>query len=60
MPKFDPAKIKKVSFSLPFGIGSVEWEADPTERRAAWSLYIELVTRTNPNCKLLNKKLKMN
>lgn len=45
MPRFDPAKIKKVSFSLPFGIGSVEWEADPTERKAAWSLYIELVTR---------------
>ncbi|MDZ8068543.1 MAG: hypothetical protein RMY64_23415 [Nostoc sp. DedQUE08] len=45
MPKSDRAKIKKVSFSLPFGIGSVEWEADPTERRAAWSLYVELVTR---------------
>jgi hypothetical protein len=45
MAKFDPARVKKVSFSLPFGIGSVEWEADPTERRAAWSLYVELVTR---------------
>lgn len=45
MAKFDPAKVKKVSFSLPFGIGSVEWEADPTERRAAWSLYVELITR---------------
>lgn len=45
MPKFDPAKIKKVSFSLPFGIGFVEWEVDPTERKAAWSLYVELVTR---------------
>ena len=45
MVKSDPAKVKKVSFSLPFGIGSVEWEADPTERRAAWSLYVELVTR---------------
>jgi len=31
--------------SLPFGIGSAEWQADPTERNAAWSLYIELVTR---------------
>ena len=29
MPKFDPAKLKKVSVSLPFGIGSAEWEADP-------------------------------
>lgn len=45
MPKIDPAKLKKVSVSLPFGIGSAEWEADPTERRAAWSLYVELVTR---------------
>ncbi len=45
MPKFDGAKLKKVSVSLPFGIGSAEWQADPTERRAAWSLYVELVTR---------------
>ena len=41
----DPAKLKKVAFNLPLGIGGAEWEADPTERRAAWSLYIELVTR---------------
>ncbi len=45
MPKDDPAKLKRVSLSLPFGIGGVEWEADPTERRAAWSLYVELITR---------------
>jgi hypothetical protein len=45
MAKHDPAILKKVSVSLPFGIGSAEWEADPTERNAAWSLYIELVTR---------------
>jgi hypothetical protein len=45
MPKFDPAVLKKVSVSLPFGIGSAEWEADSTERKAAWSLYVELVTR---------------
>jgi hypothetical protein len=45
MPKRDPAKLTKVSASLPFGIGSIEWEADPTERKAAWSLYVELVTR---------------
>jgi hypothetical protein len=43
--KGDPAVLKKVSVSLPFGIGSAEWEANKTERRAAWSLYIELVTR---------------
>lgn len=45
MPRKDPARLKKVSVSLPFGIGKAEWEADPTERRAAWSLYVELVTR---------------
>ena len=37
--------LKKVSVSLPFGLGSAEWEADSTERYAAWSLYVELVTR---------------
>ena len=41
----DPAVLKKVSVSLPFGLGSAEWEADQTERHAAWSLYVELVTR---------------
>ncbi|MFM2302967.1 MAG: hypothetical protein RLZZ135_370 [Cyanobacteriota bacterium] len=41
----DPAKLKTVSVSLPFGIGSAQWEPDPTERRAAWSLYVELMTR---------------
>lgn len=45
MPRFNPAKTKKVSSSLPSGIGSLEWEADPTECRAVWSLYVELVTR---------------
>jgi hypothetical protein len=45
MSKRDPARLKKVSIHLPFGIGGAEWEADPAERRAAWSLYVELVTR---------------
>lgn len=45
MPKKDPAKLTKVSLSLPFGIGKVDWESDPTERKAAWALYVELVTR---------------
>ena len=44
MPKSDPAKLKQVTMSLPFGIGSASWEADPTERNAAWELYVELVT----------------
>jgi hypothetical protein len=41
----DPAVLKKVSVSLPFKLGSAEWETDSTERKAAWSLYVELVTR---------------
>jgi hypothetical protein len=45
MSKKDPAQLKKVSLSLPFGIGKAEWESDPSERRAAWDLYVELVTR---------------
>jgi hypothetical protein len=45
MTSKDPAVLKKVSVSLPFGIGSAQWETDKTERRAAWSLYVELVTR---------------
>lgn len=45
MSKGDPAKLKKVSVSFPFGLGSAEWEADSTQRRAAWALYVELVTR---------------
>lgn len=43
MGKKDPAKLVKVQLAF-LGI-SVEWEADPTERRAAWSLYVELITR---------------
>ncbi|MCJ8279333.1 MAG: hypothetical protein MJK14_05190 [Rivularia sp. ALOHA_DT_140] len=30
---------------MPFGIGGTEWEPDDTEKRAAWSLFVELVTR---------------
>jgi hypothetical protein len=45
MAKWDPAVIKEVSVSLPFGIGSVKWQTNTTEREAAWSLYVELVTR---------------
>lgn len=45
MANRDPAVLKRVTVSLPFGIGSASWESDPTERTAAWELYIELVTR---------------
>jgi hypothetical protein len=41
----DPAKLTKVSVSLPFGLGAAEWQPDPVERRAAWALYVELTTR---------------
>ncbi len=42
MPKF---KVKRVSTSLPFGLGQVELESDEAMRRAAWALYVELTTR---------------
>lgn len=45
MPKKNPAKLTKVSVSLPFNLGSAEWTEDPSERNAAWCLYVELVTR---------------
>lgn len=38
-------KLTKVAVSLPFGLGKAEWTPDDAERRAAWSLYVELVTR---------------
>lgn len=41
----DRVVLKTVSVSLPFDIGSMSWNTDPTERKAAWSLYVELVTR---------------
>jgi hypothetical protein len=47
MNKSDPARLKKVSVSLPFGLGSAEWETDSTQTRAAWALYVELVTRVS-------------
>lgn len=42
IPKF---KVKKISTSLPFGLGQVELESDETMRSAAWALYVELTTR---------------
>ncbi len=40
-------KSLSVSLGLPFGIGSISgtWEPDENERRAAWEMYVELVTR---------------
>ncbi|BBD63949.1 hypothetical protein NIES4072_23950 [Nostoc commune NIES-4072] len=31
--------LETVSVSLPFGIGSMSWKVDTTQRKAAWSLY---------------------
>jgi hypothetical protein len=37
----------RVSLGLPFGLGSISgtWGPDDAERRAAWEMYVELVTR---------------
>ncbi len=41
----DRVSLETVSVSLPFGIGSMAWKVDTTQKKAAWSLYVELVTR---------------
>ena len=38
-------KAKTLKVGLPFGLGSLEFEANEVEQRAAWSLYVELMTR---------------
>lgn len=38
-------KATKLSVGLPFGLGSLEFENDEAQQRAAWSLYVELSTR---------------
>lgn len=40
-------KLAKVEIGLPFGIGKTEWEFVLAERKAAWHLYVELVTRVS-------------
>jgi hypothetical protein len=45
MIKYNKRKLKKVFIHLPFNIGGAEWEPDVKEREAAWSLFVELVTR---------------
>lgn len=43
--------VKEISFSLglPFGLGSLggKWEPSEEERRAAWEMYVELITRVS-------------
>jgi hypothetical protein len=36
-----------VSINLPFGLGGLQgtWEPDESEQKAAWEMYVELVTR---------------
>jgi hypothetical protein len=36
-----------VSINLPFGLGGLQgtWEPDESERKAAWEMYVELITR---------------
>lgn len=41
----DDIKITSISLSLPFQIGKIEWKPNPIQRKASWSLYVELVTR---------------
>lgn len=44
---FRRARPRSVSLSLPFGVGGATWEVDDIQRRAAWELYVELVTRVS-------------
>jgi hypothetical protein len=44
MPKKDPAHLTSIKIKIPW-VGEAEWTENPKERNAAWSLYIELVTR---------------
>jgi hypothetical protein len=38
-------KATKLTISLPFGLGQLEFEPDEVQQRAAWELYVELTTR---------------
>lgn len=37
--------VKSISVNLPFDLGSMELEINRVQQRAAWKLYVELVTR---------------
>ncbi len=45
MPPKKRIKSSRLKASLPFGLGEIEFEIDDTQQRAAWNLYVELVTR---------------
>ena len=38
-------EVKKLSLNLPFGLGGIDLEPDETQQKAAWTLYVELITR---------------
>src|SRR2546426_12585880 len=38
-------KASKLKVGLPFNLGELEFEPNETQQRAAWSLYVELMTR---------------
>ena len=44
MPK-QKVKATKLSVGLPFNLGSLEFVEDETQQKAAWELYVEMVTR---------------
>ncbi len=44
MPKRDPAHLTSIKIKIPW-VGEAEWTENPKQRNAAWSLYVELVTR---------------
>ena len=55
-------KATKLSVSLPFGLGQLEFEPDEAQQRAAWELYVELTTRIavqplNPDEGILSEAL---
>jgi hypothetical protein len=42
-----PIKLRSISVSLPWGIGSLSMDVSDTEVRAAWALYVEFATRVS-------------
>ncbi|MGJ5634001.1 hypothetical protein [Nostoc sp. CALU 1950] len=54
--------LETVSVSLPFGIGSMSWKVDTTQKKAAWSLYVEdlqspkLTASTRSSLALISRK----
>lgn len=45
MPPKQKVKATKLTVGLPFNLGSLEFQNDEAQQRAAWGLYVELSTR---------------